>query len=82
MGDACQQCASLNGQIFDNQDIFQSTVWSSIWGDIWDLDMGRPLTHGHTGINCRCTLEVRVLFDWEKVRGLPELKQALMRGEI
>jgi hypothetical protein len=77
MGDACLQCAQLNGSVFTDQDIFQSTVWSPFWGDVWDLDAGHPLTHGHTGINCRCTLEVHILFDWSKIRGLETLQYTL-----
>ncbi len=77
MGDACPQCAQLNGQTFEDQDIFQSTLWSPWWGDVWDLDAGRPLTHGGTGINCRCQLEVRVVFDWSRIKAIGELERVL-----
>jgi hypothetical protein len=84
MSDACPQCAALNGQTFENQDIFQSTLWSAFWGDIWDLDSNRPLTHGGTGINCRCQLQVRVIVDWDQWRALSEFKQQvyLTLGEV
>jgi hypothetical protein len=52
--DACHVCAALDGQTFTDQDLFQHTLWSPIWGDIWDLDNDLPLTHP----NCKCRLEV------------------------
>ena len=77
MGDACKQCAYLNSNVYDDQSIFQSTVWDPIWGDIFNLDTGQKLTHGGTGINCRCTMEIRVQFDWSQVRGLQDLSYEL-----
>jgi len=77
MADACLQCSQLNGQTFEDQDVFQHTLWSPFWGDIWDLDGDRPLTHGGTGINCRCQLEVRGVFDWTKIDSLEEMQRVL-----
>lgn len=50
----CRKCASLDGQEFTNQDLYQHAIFSPIWGDIWDLDNDVPLTHP----NCKCHLEV------------------------
>ena len=80
MGDACKQCAYLNGNVYTDQDIFQSTVWDPFYGDIFNLDTGQKMTHGGTGINCRCTMEVRIVFDWDRIRGLGELSRVLQSG--
>jgi hypothetical protein len=75
-GDACHQCQQLNGRTWTDQDIYQNTLWDSIWGDIWDFNIDMPLTHGGTGANCCCQLEVRVIFDWEKITMFKELQKA------
>ncbi len=77
MGDACPECASLNGKIYENQDIFEEFLWDPFWGNILDLTTGRKLTHGNTGINCRCTCEVRVEFDVEALEPVVSLKEML-----
>ena len=77
MGDACHQCASLNGRIYEDQDIFQETLWDPWWGDILDLNTGQKLTHGGTGINCRCTCEVRIVYDVTELEPVMELKDIL-----
>lgn len=58
LSDACPICQSLDGQEFHGQNIFQSVLWSPVWGDIWHLDQGHTLAHP----NCRCQLELRVTF--------------------
>ena len=74
MGDACVQCSHLDGQIYRNQDIFDNTLYDPMWGDILDLNTGQRLTHGHTGINCRCNCEVRIIFDIEQSKEFMDLK--------
>lgn len=51
----CKKCASLDGQVFTDQDLFQHALYSPIWGDLWDLDNDLPLTHP----NCKCYLDVQ-----------------------
>jgi hypothetical protein len=72
---ACRECSSLNGTVFENQDIFQSRLYSIIWGDVWDLDADKPLTHGNTGKNCRCRIDVKVLWDWSELRKIVDLEK-------
>jgi hypothetical protein len=69
---ACEQCSRLNGRTFTGQDIFQHTLWDVFEGDIWDLDIDFPLTHGGTGSFCRCKLETKVLIDWSKITEIRE----------
>ena len=64
LGDACPECANLSGRIFEGQNIWQDTLWDPIWGDIWDMNIDMPLTHGGTGAHCRCQLEVQAHFNW------------------
>jgi len=59
LSDACPKCQALNGQEWNDQDLFQNTLWDPIYGDIWNLDADHTLAHP----NCRCQLEVRVNFD-------------------
>lgn len=77
MNDACVQCKNLDGQVFYDQDLFQQTLWSPIWGDIINLDTGQYLTHGGTGINCRCRCEVRVEYDVMDLSNIIEAKTLL-----
>lgn len=77
MGDACVQCAGLNGKIYEDQDIFNETLWDPFWGDILDLTTGQKLTHGHTGINCRCTCEVRIVYDITEIEPVMDLQSIL-----
>ena len=72
LSDACPTCQALNGTEFYKQNIFQNTLWSAS-GDIWDLDNDKSLVHP----NCRCQLEVRVIFDWNKIREMGELQNVL-----
>ena len=71
--DACTKCQHLNGREYRDQDIFQQTVWDSIWGNIWHLDEGHSLAHP----NCRCQLEVRVEVDLNQFPEIQELKSIL-----
>jgi hypothetical protein len=50
-----EKCANLADRIFTNQNLYQHTLWDTIYGDIWDLDSDESLTHPH----CKCYLEVR-----------------------
>ncbi len=62
LSDACEKCRHLNGREWRDQDLFGEVLWDSIWGNLWDLNADHPLTH----INCRCQLEVRVIFNEDK----------------
>lgn len=81
LSDACPQCANLNGRIWEGQSIYQDTLWDPIWGDIWDLNIDMSLTHGGTGVYCRCQLEVQAHFDWSKIKELNLLSQVNMQSE-
>jgi len=72
LSDACPKCRSLNGQEFRDQNLFQETLFSHIWGDIWDLNADHTLAHP----NCRCQVEVRVEVDWSKWDVLREIREA------
>lgn len=72
LADACLKCRSLNGQEFHDQDLFQHVLWSPIWGDIFDLDLGLPLTHGGPGNNCRCQCEVLAHVNLRQINELDE----------
>ncbi len=77
-GNPCpEQCAPLNGREWYDQDIFQDVLWDPIWGDLYDLNAGYPLTHGGTGRNCRCQLEVRVETDIHEIPEVDELSKFL-----
>jgi hypothetical protein len=78
MGDACPKCAALNGQDFQDQDIYQETLWHPIWGDIWDLVADHSLAHP----NCRCSLEVRVKVNWDQLRETGQLQNYLNSPEF
>ena len=65
--DACPQCLSLNGEVFHDQTIWQDFLWSPMWGSVLNLQTGQLLTHGHTGINCRCVVEVEAEYDIAQV---------------
>jgi hypothetical protein len=76
LSDACPTCASLNGQDFRDQDIYQEVLWSPIWGNIWNLNADHSMAHGGAQHNCRCQLTVRVEFDWNKWSVIKELREA------
>jgi len=77
LSDACSKCQALNGSEFRDQNIFQNTLWSAS-GDIWDLDINQSVVHP----NCRCQLEVRVSFDWNKIREIGELQNILQNAGL
>ena len=52
-------------------------LWDPHWGNILDLNTGQKLTHGGTGINCRCACEVRVEFDVMQLEPVVDLKDLL-----
>lgn len=70
---ACDQCRRLNGKEWRDQDLFGSVIWDEIEGDVWNLDIGQPLTHGGTGANCRCTVEVKVIVDLSEIKSINDL---------
>ena len=72
---ACKKCRALHGQEFRDQDIYQETLWSAIYGDVWDLNADHSLAHGRAQHNCRCQVTVRVEFDWDKWRVLQDIKE-------
>jgi hypothetical protein len=73
MNDACVKCRSLNGEIFEDQDIFQKMLFSPIWGDLMDLDTGYLFTHP----NCRCQVEVLARVNLREVNELEEYQRFL-----
>ena len=77
MGDACPQCLNLNGREWYDQDVFQDVLWDATWGNLVDLTTGQKFTHGGTGINCRCDLEVRVELDVVEVEELTSFEELL-----
>ena len=77
LGDACPECSSLNGRVWHDQDIFQEVLWDPIWGNILDLTTGQKLTHGNTGINCRCTCAAQVEYDISNMKPIVELGDVL-----
>jgi hypothetical protein len=77
MGDACLQCLSLNGNEWREQDLFQDILYDMFWGDIYDLNLGLPLTHGGSGTNCRCTLEVRAEVNLREIDEFKEINSFL-----
>jgi hypothetical protein len=70
---ACEQCSRLNGKEWRDQDLFGSVIWDEFEGDVWNLDLGQPLTHGGSGINCRCTIEVSVTVNLDEIKSLSDL---------
>jgi len=74
-GDACPECANLNGRSWTGQDIFQGTLYDAFWGDIWNLDDDRSMTHGGSGSQCRCKIDVTVHFDWNKIAEVHDLNE-------
>ena len=73
---ACKKCRALNGQEFRDQDIYQETLWSAIYGDVWDLNADHSLAHGRSPHNCRCQVTVRVEFDWANWEAIKEMREA------
>lgn len=64
-----------------DQNIFQSTLWDPVWGDVWDLDAGHTLAHP----NCRCQLAVRIKLEALNVQREAELllrELRLLRHEL
>jgi hypothetical protein len=80
--DACEQCLKLNGT-YEGQSLYQHALIHPFYGEVWDLDADLPLTHGHTGINCRCRLEVHVTIDYTKLNmgKLLETSKEFTKGE-
>ena len=55
----CPKCQALNGRVYHMQTLDGFLV-DAEFGAIYDLSSDHSLTHGGTGINCHCFLEVRV----------------------
>lgn len=56
--DACKICAAINGYVwtFDaSTDSIGDTLTHPVYGPVWSMAIG-SLAHGHTGLNCRCTV--------------------------
>jgi hypothetical protein len=62
----CQKCRSLEGQILFHN-LFAPVLVSDTHGPVWDLDRDHSLAHGYHRYNCRCTLEVEVEVDWNRM---------------
>jgi len=77
LSDACDKCKKLDGREWHDQNIYQGRLWDYIYGDVWNLDGNHSMAHGMYQYNCRCQLEVRVIFDWDKIRELNLLQQTL-----
>lgn len=73
LGDPCRQCQSLAGYTWIDTDIYAGTLWHPIWGDVWNLDLGIPLTHGGTGVNCKCYLDIKVTVNFKEIKTLDDL---------
>lgn len=67
-GDTCTKCRSLDGQRFENQDIFQDTLFSPVWGDILNLNTGELLTH--TWCRCNCEVQTEII-----ITQVPEIEE-------
>jgi len=66
---------ALRGKEWHTQDIHQATLVDPIFGDVWDLNNDRPLTHP----NCRCNLEVDINYILDKIPGFARLRRLLHR---
>lgn len=65
---ACRECAALHGRVIRGQSLEDAAVLIDpvTSKPIWDLYNDKPLTHGTTGKNCHCHLEVAVEVDLSK----------------
>ena len=54
--DACKVCSALNGYSWTFQDQIPDSLEHPLLGVVWDFTTG-SLAHGHTGKNCKCTVE-------------------------
>lgn len=81
MPSACPQCAALHGQVFQDQSLHQPVLIDPVTVvPIWDLYSDRPLTHGGTGKNCNCRLEVRTIVDFTQLEEYMTFNQLM--GQI
>jgi hypothetical protein len=72
----CLICSSLNGYKWTETDIYQNTLWSPIWGDVYDLTQDKPITHGG-GHNCRCDVTTEVKINLQEFTEIKELNEIL-----
>lgn len=72
----CPICHPLDGQVIFF-DLFAPVLVSDTHGAIWDLNGDFSLAHGVRRYNCRCTLDVDVEVDWDKIAEFNELKTNL-----
>jgi len=71
---SCPECTALNGTVIHGQTLDQPILYDPATGKpIWDLNSDRPLTHGGTGKNCDCRLEVIAEADLSKEAWLQDL---------
>jgi len=72
---SCRECAALHGRVIRGQSLEDAAVLIDpvTSKPIWDLHNDRPLTHGGTGINCDCRLEVIAEVDLSKATWLQDL---------
>ena len=72
---SCPECTALHGRVIRGQSLEDSAVLIDpvTSKPIWDLYKDKPLTHGGTGINCDCHLEVTVDVDLSKAAWFQEL---------
>jgi hypothetical protein len=71
--DPCKRCYALRGYTWTDADIYDGVLWHPIWGDVWNLDLDLPLTHGGSGINCKCFLDIQTTVVWNEIKELEDL---------
>jgi len=76
----CQWCNPLDGQVIFF-DLFSDILISDIAGPVWDLNADHSLLHGASG-TCRCSLDIEVEVDWERIAEFNELKTNLELMDI
>ena len=58
------KCRSLDGQVWQNQDISQPFLIDAVYGPVWDLLADQSYAHP----NCKCILDVEIMVDLERVQ--------------
>lgn len=77
----CPICHPLDGQVMFF-DLFAPVLVSDTHGVVWDLNADHSLAHGVRRYRCRCTLDVDVEVDWDKIIEFNELKTNLELMDI
>lgn len=72
---SCRECTALGGSVIRGQSLEDAAVLIDpvTRKPIWDLFNDRPLTHGGTGKNCDCRLQVIAEVDLSKAAWFQEL---------